>query len=282
MTYNCETKEIVIPLMDEPSISVTTLYVVKTCCGTPVPYNYCNTEQSNLLNVGIVVDNLWQVKEEPEFDCYIEATWDENISIDLSDVVSFSGIKESYISSVLINTETIDLSYFNTTHSVYTSISDAERAYIFKLEFTLSNGIIINYEVKYSTKVETFSDENCLITGFDLLITYDYECLNNFTIDEQGIHFPLSLTDGYYSASWGDISGCFIVECEESLACKVKNFIEEKFNKNCYGCNKKKDLETYMKLLMYYKAFKSDCLDCCERCNAYEKIINITKGCYDC
>jgi len=117
MTYNCE--EIVIPLIEEPSVSVTTLYVTKTCCGEPEAYTYCNPDnKTNLLNLSLTVDNLVQIKEDPAFTCFIEMTWDEYIEVDLTDVVSFTGTKETYISSVLTATDTLDLTYFNTTHQL--------------------------------------------------------------------------------------------------------------------------------------------------------------------
>ena len=283
MTYNCETNEIVIPLIDESSISVTTLYVTNTCCGEPKSYTYCNPEnQSNLLDVFFTINNLQQVKEEPQFDCYSEMSWDENINLDVTSVTSLEGIKYTYISGILTNTETIDINYFNTVHNVYTTASQAERQYIYLFNATLTNGITIYYELSYNTNVEYFSDEICSIIDFSDSLRYEYTCQKELTFGQSTVNFPLDLVDGFYSAEWNGRYNCFIVECEESLACKVKNFIEEKFNKNCYNCNKKKDLETYMKILMYYKALNSDCLDCCARCNAYEKIINITKGCHDC
>lgn len=282
MTYNCETKEIIFPIIKKPGVSITELYVTKTCCGTPEKYVYCNEEQSNLLDIYFTIDNLQQIKEEPELDCYIEMTWDERINVDTSLVLNFVGTKESYISGILQSTEDLDLSYFNTIHSIYTISSQADREYIYDLKFELTNGITIYYTLSYNTNVSYFSDSICSIIDFNTFVNYDYTCLRNFTIQKDGLHFPLDLVDGFYSAEWNGQYNCFIVECDESLACKVKNFIEEKFNKNCYNCNKKKDLETYMKILMYYKALNSDCLDCCARCNAYEKMINITKGCHDC
>lgn len=283
MTYNCETKEIVIPLVEEPNISVTTLYVTSTCCGEPKSYTFCNPEnQSNLLNVSFTINNLRQIKEEPQFDCYIEMSWDERINLNTTSVVSLEGTKYIYISGNLTDTETIDINYFNTTHSIYTIANQAERQYIYLFNATLTNGITIHYEITYNTNVDYFSDAICSIIDFSDSIRYEYTCQREVILVEGTANFGLELTDGFYSVSWEGIDGCFIVECDETLACKVKNFIEDKFNKNCYNCNKKKDLETYMKTLMYYKALNSDCLDCCERCNAYEKIINITKGCYDC
>jgi len=175
----------------------------------------------------------------------------------------------------------IDLSYFNTTRTILTTANNLYKSYKFILHFQLSD-IAINYQIGYNTNVYNFYPPCFTIGDFNTNLYYQYDCLRSITIEEDGVHFPLDLVDGFYSATFQDINGCFIVECDESLACKVKNFIEEKFNKNCYNCNKKKDLETYMKILMYYKALNSDCLDCCARCNAYEKIINITKGCYDC
>lgn len=283
MTYNCEEKAIVIPLVEDPDVSVTTLYVTTTCCGTPTAYTYCNPDnKSNLLNASFTIDNLQQKKEEPEFPCYIEMTWDETLNIDLTDVTSFTGTKETYISGVLTLTENIDLTYFNTVHNVYTYFNEADRSYTFNLEFTLSNGIVITYTMYYRTNVDYFSDAICSIVDFSNTVTYEYDCSNELSVDEIGIHFPLDLSDGFYSASWEEISGCFTVECDETLACKVRTFITDTFNKNCYKCNKKKDLESFMKIIMYYKAFKSDCIDCCEKCNAYEKILKIIDGCNDC
>lgn len=283
MTYNCEEKAIIIPLIDEPSISVTTLYVTDTCCGTPKGYTYCNPDnKTNLLNASFTIDNLVQTKEEPEFPCYIEMTWDEELNIDVTDVTSFVGTKETYIDGVLTLTENLDLTYFNTVHNVYTYFDQADRSYTFNLEFTLSNGIVITYVMSYHTNVDYFSDAICSIIDFSNTVTSDYDCLKELSIEIDGVHFPIDLTDGFYSVTWTTYEGCFVVECDETLACKVKNFIESIFNSTCYHCNKEKNLETSMKILMYYKAFLSDCLDCCEKCNAYEKIIDIINGCKDC
>lgn len=283
MTYNCEEHAIIIPITEEPDITVTTLYVTSSCCGTPTPYVYCNIDNKpDLLDCNLTVDNLLQIKEEPEFLCYAEMTWDEQINVTLTDVVSFTGTKETYISGVLITTDNLDLTYFNTIHSVYTIFSEADRNYIFNLEFTLANGQIITYVISYNTNVYYNDTAICGITDFSKYKSFDYACENYLTIEEDGIHFPITLVDGFYSASWTSIEGCFLVECDETLACKVKNFINEKFNKNCYRCNKKKDLEIYMKLLMYYNAFISGCMSCCDKCSLYEKIIKVIEGCKDC
>lgn len=279
MTYNCETKEIVIPLIEEPSVDVTTLYVTDTCCGEPKSYTYCNPEnQINLLDVSLTIENLQQVKEEPEFDCYIEMTWDEYISLDATNVTSLTGTKYTYISGSLTDTETIDVSYFNTTHSVFTTAPQADRQYIYLFNATLINGITIYYEVSYNTNVDYFSDEICSIVDFSDSLRYEYTCQNEVVLGEGTINFNLDLSDGFYSISWEDINGCLIVECDKSLECIVKEKIEETF-KDCYSCNKKKDLEYNMTLLMYYKAFISDCLDCCEKCNLYYKIKNDCRDC---
>jgi len=281
MTYNCETKEIVVPVMTEPE-SIVELYVTKTCCGIPEKYIYCNPKnKKNLLNIFFTLDNITGIKEEPQDACFSETTWDEFINLDVSNVVSFTGVKKTYDNGVLQTTEDIDLSYFNTTRTILTTANNLYKSYKFILHFQLSD-IAINYQIGYNTNVYNFYPPCFTIGDFNTNLYYQYDCLRSITIEEDGVHFPLDLVDGFYSATFQDINGCFIVECDESLACKVKNFIEEKFNKNCYNCNKKKDLETYMKILMYYRALNSNCLDCCARCNAYEKIINITKGCYDC
>ncbi len=283
MTYNCEEKAIIIPLTEEPDITYTTLTIYKTCCGDAEEIVYCNPENiTNLLELDIIVNNLVQIKEDPSFPCYIEATWDEEITLDLTDVVSFTGTKESYINSVLILTETIDTSYFNTVHNVYTSMIDAGRAYIFTLSFTLSNGITINYDVRYAANINTFSDANCEITTFNETIDYEIECANPLIIDEAGIHFPIELIDGYYTASWEGTESCFIVECDETLACLVTNYITDIVNTKCYDCNNKKSIEKSMKILMYYETFLSSCKDCCEKCKLYEKIRNILDNCKDC
>jgi hypothetical protein len=280
MTYNCE--EIVIPLIDEPSVSVTTLYVTKTCCGEPIAYTYCNPDnQTNLLNIFFTLDNIVGIKEEPQDACFSETTWDEFINLDVSQVVSFTGVKKTYDNGILQTTEDIDLSYFNTTRTILTTANNLYKSYKFVLHFQLAD-IAINYQIGYNTNVYNFYPPCFTILDFDTYVDYQYNCLKELSIGTGGIHFPIDLSDGFYSASWTTYEGCFVVECDETLACKVKKFIESIFNSTCYHCNKEKDLETSMKILMYYKAFLSDCLDCCEKCNAYEKIIDIINGCKDC
>jgi len=282
MYYDCDKKAIIItPLGIKNNTGL--LYISKKCCEKPTGYLYCNEEaQTNILGVSITVDNLQQNKEEPRFDCYFEASWDEFIAVNLTDVASFTGTKTNYLNGVVDSIDTLDLSYFNTTHEIWTSIANGDRKYIFDLTFVLNNGLTIHYEIIYIVNVLLENSDNCKIKDFTKSVSHDFTCTNTFGWENNIGTFPIDLEDGFYTVSYGDINGCFVVDCEETLQKAIDDFVEKTLDKNCYCCNTKENLEANFNLEMYMSAFTSDCLDCCQKCNVYYKMLKITKGCKDC
>lgn len=263
ITYNCENENIEIT----PAIEGIIEFGVNFGCGENISLEtFCQdgTTVNFISAVGFISNYTLfynpECADPPGIGCNtcpLYATLNYGVTLDLTKVVSVTGTVTINDNGVITVTPITSLAYFAAVHSL-SPYFFYEITY--DLHFVATNGIVFHFE---STQEST--GQTCDLDNYDVVDSYDYECLNSYSNIENYSIIDIPLKDGFYTAYVNGEYVCFLVECEP-LNCKIYN---------AEDCTDNLDLFTW------YLSFKY-CEDCCTKYLLYKKIYAELNKCTTC